>query len=314
MPVINRGPRSATAVIPLGLGCLVPLLTLLDGCTIAVSFPEFDRLNRSVGIRTLVVEPEFSLYSPYPTDTTGAFARVVDEELSVVAATFGVVIDEPVIVRLVARPASTRQIPMGEATGTLAGWAHATREVVIYVEPSAEVLGPVRMAAHERRVIRHELAHSCLHRLIPDPPQWLDEGVAEEIESRWLVNGRLRAAALPEGLLQARAMERSDRSLTALLAWRGGSEPDPTLRPLAHALVRFLLEHSQAEDFAASLRAMAAIPARNLLALEDEWQRWIDDLNRPQQRFFEASHAPQPSMAPKHGGGGARFHCPGLNR
>ena len=181
----------------------VSCLLVLCSCTRVVPRAELDDLNRSLDVRTVLFEPEFSLYSPYTLEKTEDFRNIVVEELGALSDLFAREIPEPILIQLVAVDDLTPQIHdlEGEELSvrmpgrSVIGYA-SLREVVVYVSKDRTVnIG----GAHEislavdpkqyRKIIRHELAHAFIHRHQLPSNSWIQEGIAEAIETFDLVDG-----------------------------------------------------------------------------------------------------------------------------
>ena len=93
---------------------------------------------------------------------------------------------------------------------------------------------------------------------------------------------QLVAGQAPSSLVVAQNLPR--RPLMRLLDWTedgsevlaGREEAFVEGRPLAHALMRFLLERVAHGTLAERLASIALLDRAALLALEDEWHRWLD--------------------------------------
>jgi len=128
-------------------------------------------------------------------------------------------------------------------------------------------------ALAEPSLLAHELAHHLVERLLVAPPRWLDEGLAEALETagdpaaapgsigawpRWVRPGWRPAPGF----------------VRALFAWEGAPSPESPRREASAAwlLARFLLEEEPARLAAWLRRLEAGQPARQAFgAVFPEW-------------------------------------------
>ena len=278
--------------------CLLPLAlfplasALLPACAAHYSLTEFDAVARRGAARTIVLEEGLSLYSPYDAPRTRLFLLVVQQERDEVFALFGVTRARPLVVELHLDESLGRQpdgtlalVPAGRVSG------QATIDhVVIEVDPQhvldlgdgRELKGGADPSMYAD-TLRHELTHVALYMLGLELDDWLDEGVAHLVGLVPIEEGRLDLEPA-RGLLRAvAALPRDRRDLEALLAWRQGSpttDVDVEMRRLALSLVLFALEREGAPDLRTGVLRLAQRDRRELLALEDEWSRWLAGFGR----------------------------------
>lgn len=281
-------------------------LPLLGSCARTISVLRLDDLNRTTAARTVVLAPEYSLYSPFELGRTQRFVELVDQELAAVTTLFEYDPPEPVVIWLEAvdglAPLVTTsadgesisvRMPARHPLNGIEGLSYS-RVAIVYVDRPQTIhlaSGPVEggmSAATYASTLRHELAHVCSAALGLTTEDWLSEGLAHEIDARDLVDGVLVPDPDAVRLRDAAALPRSRRSLPALLAWgedvagiRSGRVPaTPDSRRLAHAFVYFLLQRDPEPRFAQKLEGVRRLSHADLLALDGEWQDWLDDQAR----------------------------------
>lgn len=297
----SYGARRISMALAFGLLCGA-------GCTLAVPLGEFESALRSDEVQTVIFEPGFTLYSPYGPKRSDALARDVRVNLAAVEAAFGVSFDEPI--RVIAVPLELKGFETEHRDGTftvrgalnspthrgIGGFTARPSDsdrptMVIFVAKDRErTLPDGRVITETFRfnvepIIRHEAAHLFAARALLDGVTWFSEGMALEIENMTLEDGALRPKPLPLTLQVARKNHRR-WSLASVVDWEeqgariseGEEEPFWMGRPLAHALMRFLLERHQKAPLPEQFRAVRAMSRQEILALEPEWRRWLDAL------------------------------------
>lgn len=275
--------------------CILAFLCLLPGCKLRLSMPEFDRINRSLEVRSVIFEEDFSLYSTLPLEETAPYVGVVREELDLVKALFEVQIEEPVVGMLRGIENVTPNIER-TADHFSASWLAGTateRAFSIFVADEVEIRGPDGESVvfqfgerNYRTVIRHELAHVCEYLTGVRGKLWLSEGVAEEVESMVLKDGRLTSRPLPENLRDAARLDRQAWRLSSLFHMRqdtkkvasGLERVDLRNRAIAHALVRFFIARHRHLSFRRLIHEIDAMGEGEILALEGAFKDWLEEI------------------------------------
>jgi hypothetical protein len=280
------------------------LLGLLAACT--APFHSVDGALRASDVRTVAVEDDFTLYTPYDVKRSAELAKMVRINLRAVAGQLEMTFDE--IVQIHAQPLEIQGFKMGldgsqvHVTGNLrpptlhdvAGFTaiESTGDlpvVVFFVAKDREAIREDGSAFTETfgfsydSIVRHELAHQCSIRQGIDGEVWFNEGLALEMENATPDGDGLVPIPWPPSLAQAAKVHR-ETSLARVLDWRedgaaiaaGREEPFRDGRPLAHAYVRFLLEREGGERSPAAFRQILGMSREQHLALEDDWHRWLD--------------------------------------
>jgi hypothetical protein len=277
-----------------------PRLTLvlaclpLAACVASLTVPELDALARQVEARTIVLESDVSIYSPYDLVSTREYLELVRAERDEVFALLDVPLGEPIVVWL--RPDD------GVTTDfTIVG--DSVRVNSISISPRDHILGqadgvlvqirvglPTELRLEDGRVlssalgpsmyaetVRHELTHVALMRLGVSGPGWLSEGFAHAVEWIPVVDGRFSTDGDQPHLRAAAALPADARSLDALLDWRQTLPVRPEdgfARYLALALVVFVCE-TEHLTVRAGLRRLAALERAEIRALEPALWAWL---------------------------------------
>jgi len=294
MAVAESGMRrTLLAWVALCVGCA-------SGCQ-RWSYEQFDRLGRTSQARTIVLEPDFSLYSPYDAVLTRPYVELVREQDRLLGALFQVQPPKPWVVVLIASEdlgvrfdVTGDQLTLGDVrrrTRSGIGGFSSSRTAYVYVakpslveRPGQAPLTGVLAPETYTKTVRHELAHLYAALVEIDGPPWLEEGFAHLLESVPVVEGRLHIQDASRSLERARRVPPDLRDLQRTLELRedlhalaaGAPHPFPQGRVLAQAFVHFMLVRLPASDWVAELRRIRATPAAELLTLEPEWRRWID--------------------------------------
>src|SRR5688572_11029444 len=88
----------STRVARLALAGSLP--ALLGACTRHYTLREFDAIARTAPARTIVLEPRFSLYSPYDVIATREYVPLIAAQQAEVFALFGVTEETPLPILL----------------------------------------------------------------------------------------------------------------------------------------------------------------------------------------------------------------------
>jgi hypothetical protein len=131
--------------------------------------------------------------------------------------------------------------------------------------------------------IRHEITHVCAWAAGLKGPVWFDEGLAFELQTSRVLRGRLVPRSEPKTIAIAKRFHR-DFPLSRVLAWTedtqgiedGHSDVFKEGRPLAHALLRFLLTRIGGGSLRERLDAVHALSHEAILALEPDFHAWLD--------------------------------------
>lgn len=202
---------------------------LLSACAGASSMERIDALARSTSARTILLEADISLYSPYDTGPTREYLLGLRQQRDEVFALFGVTDGPPILVWL--RPNAGLSVdlsvegdmvrlngidrrPQGDVYGRAAG-----ELVVIEVDPPRILrLGDGREITSSPGVtmftdtIRHELAHIAVNRAGVRTADWLGEGIAHAVEWIPIEEGRFMLDPVPRN---SRAMRRPSSACCA---------------------------------------------------------------------------------------------------
>jgi hypothetical protein len=295
-------PPAATARALLARSALVGLLvTVAPACTSTLSAAELSRMLREQDVRTIALEATCTVVSPYSAQRTVPFVKLVEENLAAVSALFDVVLPGPVMVFLEAEEMEETEVEVDShgrevhisglrpphRHGVLGAFGGNELSILVIVPRDREVvlddgrtMTGVFLFDHEGTV-RHEVAHLCARLAGLEGPTWFDEGLALEVESWRHEHGR-RVPRAGDPIAIARDLPR--RSVATLLDWEedgadllaGRADVFLEGRPLAHALMRFLLERVEGGDLVERLRAVLVLSRAELLRLEPAWHRWLD--------------------------------------
>jgi hypothetical protein len=276
----------------------IPLLVAgagLAACASALSLPELDALARQVEARTIVLEEDVSIYSPYDLATTREYLDLVRAERDLVFALLDVPAGEPIVVWL--RPddgvkadfsvggggmrvnsisISPRDHILGQADGEQVQ-IRVGLPTELVLEDGSTFFGSLGASMYAETV-RHELTHVAITRLGLSVPSWLSEGFAHAVEWIPIEAGRFAPARGQSQLRAAAALPAETRSLDALLAWRQTLpvrlKEDSAARHLALAFVVFVCE-TQDLTVRAGLLRLAELEPDEVRDLEDAWSAWL---------------------------------------
>ncbi len=280
---------------------LAPALsTLLAACAASWTLEEFDALARTSGARTIVLEEDLSLYSPYDPLRTREYVELFRAQRAEVFALLGVEGAAPTLVQLEPSQGLGASVTVEgndihvhelstEPHGGLLGYAPGNR-VVLAVDPPQTIeladgrtISSGMAASMFASTIRHELAHVAVFLRGIGEGGWLHEGVAHAVELAQVADGRLLLEPPPEQLSWAARIPREQRSLATLADWRQTLPPtddDRRARLLAFSLTLFLLERDGA-PLAEALPRLATLGRRELVALEPAWSAWLERFAPP---------------------------------
>lgn len=284
-PLLGRILRSLLSVAACGLAACAAPLTL----------ERIDGYARSTNARTILLERDLTLYSPYEMSQTRGFLTEIRTQRDEVFALLGVTDDLPLLVWL--RPNEglsldftveddrlrvnrVSRVPEDGVLGRAAG-----RNVVIEVDPPGRLELPdgrqiesAPGAGMFTDTIRHELTHVATTRLGLEGADWLREGIAHAVEWIPVEDGRFRLDPAPEALRGAAELPRDEAAFERLLAWRQSFPPadsDILLRRQALTLVVYALEQQHAASLREGLLRVAALEAETLRALRPGWSEWL---------------------------------------
>ena len=263
--------------------------------------------GRPPGVRCLAFEPDMTVSSPFdPGYTQGLIdevrrsLRAIEEALEVECpSTLRVEFEtvEMPEVRMTQLPDGSFDVE-GFRTPTLHGYRGYAAfdpdapKIKVYMAPEGKATlhgggeASAILQIDSDSLIRHELAHIGVHLAGLDGPTWFNEGVAEEFEAREFdATGELVPVEMPASMQRALARY-DDYSLRDVLEWnedfRAASTGDEKVfrmgRPLALALLRFLLQRAPETGFRARLEWIRALSDDRVLALEGEWRAWMEAL------------------------------------
>lgn len=284
------------------------LLGLLPGCAVSMSMEDLSHSLRRAEVRTLAVEPGFTLVSPYDSARTADFARQIRCNLEAISRVMKVEFPREVTAYL--EPLDVEDVEDGFADAELriqGPWLPPTKHgvrgaagkavhgdgfiIVIYVPrdredrlPSGRIVTGSFRFDHEP-VIRHEIAHLCASLAGLTGPTWFDEALAQDIQYMELEDGRFHRRAYPATLAYAQLIHHEFR-LEAVLDWeeqgeliaQGQAAVFDEGRPLAHSFLWFMLQRTPGDRLVDRYRNIHSLDRAELLALEDEWHRWLDSL------------------------------------
>ena len=264
-----------------------------------------DEALRASDVRTVTVEDDFTLYTPYDAERTAKLAKMVRTNLRAVAGQLEMTFEQAVQIH--AQPldiqgfgielagdqmhfsGNLRPPTLHDVTGFASTKSTGDIPVVVFfvaadsetIREDGSVLTGTFSFSYDATV-RHELAHQYSIRQGLDGEVWFNEGLALELENATPDGDRLVPIPWPASLEQAARVHR-ETSLARVLDWRedgsaiaaGSEEPYRDGRPLAHAYVRFLLERGGGERSPEAFRAILQMSREQHLALENDWHRWL---------------------------------------
>jgi hypothetical protein len=275
-------------------------VALAAGCGTTSSLRDVDRLSRSTGSRTIVLEPGYSLYSPYSMVSTLGYRNVLDHEVALILGLFELELQSPVPVFLKPvegmRPRISIENDVFHVEAVSKHPLHGVEGVtgrgviVVYVEPPFESTAPdgrklegTWSPDEYRGTLRHELVHYCASLAGLEGDLWFDEGLAHAVELGATHRGERPEVQTHAGTRRAAGrVPAADRRLARVLAAgedvlriREGLEAvDPHARLLASAFVYFALEQGEG-SFLERVQRLHRLSHEELLALEPAWQAWL---------------------------------------
>lgn len=301
-----RTPMNTDALArTISASALAPLVAALASCG-SLSLSEFDVTARTAEARTVVYEPEFSLYSPFDVFETRDWLKLVDVELPAVARALELDLVEqrrragPVIVYLKPIPGMRPKIVQEGDTITLnpigSHPLHGVEGMAldqvarVFVEPAVVSKNgegnPVRAvwgASGYRTTLRHELAHVLAHAAGIEGDAWFNEGVATLLEYAQVEGSVL--AIDPASLRVGRQCARSANSLSEVLLetedvegiFSGRVAARGEWRPQLLAFFTFLLERETARGgtLRSTIDGAQRTSRARLLELEPEFRAWL---------------------------------------
>ncbi len=276
-------------------------LLALAACAPGLTLERLDELARASGARTVVLDDDLSLWSPLDAQETAPHLEQVRAAREDVFGLFGLEPGRPLRVWLRPDPGIRidgvlegdryrfADLALEPRHGVL-GAASGADEIVVSVGlPQVTQLADGRSmqgvlgASFYRRTVRHELAHVALSRLgIPGRRSWLHEGIAHLVERAIPAGEERRLVPAAAELRAAAALPEARRSLAWLFAWHQVLPPreeDVQARVAASAFVAFALERQAGATPRERLLALARASERDLIALEPDWNDWLDALD-----------------------------------
>lgn len=293
-------------------------------CASSLELQDLDRLARATEARTVLLEEDLSLYSPYDLVGTRGHLEQIRAQRAEVFELFGLEPGAPLLVWL--RPDPGMRLEMSvegnelrieglhfEPADKIFGRA-AGNEIILQVDPlqvlqleDGRALSGNLDPRMYRSTLRHELTHIAMERLDVRGGSWLSEGLAHVVERIPIAEGRLRLEQATQALREAAAVPRELRSVEQLLAWEHAYPPtdlDRVARQLSFSFVAFALERQAAPTFSARVQLLARAAPASLRALEPEWSAWLD-LFAPERAPILALAAPLGSVVSDLGSGDA---------
>lgn len=281
---------------------------LAAGCTAQVSLADVDRMQREIGVRTVLRQEGFTLWSPHDWVASKAWLELLEVEIPALQRALGLDAAEAPHVQVYLTEVEGRGIEVGVAGNSVtfqhtrhpdplhgvAGWA-AAGQVVIPIAPAqvsiledGRELTSTMTAEHYRAVLRHELAHVHLaDRALPEAT-WFSEGAADLVEGLVLSDGALVDRGAPRAALRmAMELDALARPLAALLDWRedgrrilqGKETVDAESRALCGLYLRWRMELAGDGQPVAGLlprlEAVACLSRAEHLAHEAGWHAWL---------------------------------------
>jgi hypothetical protein len=276
----------------------IPLIVAgagLAACASALSLPELDALARQVEARTIVLEEDVSIYSPYDLAATREYLDLVRAERDLVFALLDVPPGEPIVVWLRPDDGVKAEVSMVGDGMLVDSVSISPRDHILGqadgVQVQIRVGLPTRIALADGSTVsaylqasmyadtvRHELTHVAITRLGLSIPSWLSEGFAHAVEWIPVEAGRFAPTRGQSQLRAAAALPAETRSLDALLAWRQTLpvrlKEDSAARHLALAFVVFVCE-TQDLTVRAGLLHLAELEPDEVRGLQDAWSAWL---------------------------------------
>jgi len=282
------------------IGCALSALPLCASCVSRLDLSDLDRLERSLDARTVALERDYSLWSPFAVAQTEPWLRMIDEELHASSELFGTRPSDRLMIGLVPIQGLGLQFSSQDGKVTVAwqkehplhGVAGMSggRRILVYVTPDQELEtgeGPVvahRGADDYRGTLRHELAHVFALESKLAGPSWFYEGLADLVQSYALEEGRLvdRGPSFEDRLV-ASTIAPEHWGVPRLLDWRedgarvaaGEEAVDKVSRALCGWFVRFLFQQDPRSTLHQTARAVSQRSRQELEALEPAWREWL---------------------------------------
>jgi hypothetical protein len=253
-----------------------------SACRSGLGYPSEAELRRDA--KSVVHDPDFTLYSPYDAAASADFANSVRAELGLVRALIPDADATPVRIYLAPIEGGEGLHPWeSPSKQSLKGAATEGEFAFVYVPARIAASSALERATHLRGgTLRHELAHLAAHRAGLAGAPWFNEGLALEVESMRKEEGALHAHPFPPHLLLARQSAQAG-ALGELLRWDYGDEMSDSERSRryvwAEALFRFLLERQAPGDFLEQARGIRGLGEPALRELEAAWLQWIAKLD-----------------------------------
>jgi len=275
-------------------------LAALAGCA-APGIEEIDALARSTGARTILIEEDVSLYSPYDPVRSRLFLDEIRAQRAAVFGLFGLPPGEPVVACLVLNAGlfvdatlegdqlRVQRFSMEPVDGVLGRARHdqfsleVDKPQALRRPDGVEVQGFLDVGMYTD-TIRHELTHIATTRLGVRGAPWLREGIAHAVEWVPIRAESLDLDPLPEVLRFARDLPHGPADFEALLAWQQSFPPtehDTDARLLAISFLTFLLTREPELPLREAFARVAALDAAALRARYPAWCAWLEALPAP---------------------------------
>jgi hypothetical protein len=259
-------------------------LCLFSAAACRSSLPHPSEAELAREVRSVVHEPGFTLYSPYDSAASAAFADSLRAELRLVRA---LIPDASTsALRLYLAPLEGQgdlQAWETPSNHSLKGAATEGEYAFVYVPAGLASSSALERATLMRGgTLRHELTHLCANRAGIAGAPWFNEGLALEVESMRESGGVLHAHPFPPHLQFARTTAKPG-ALAELLHWSYADSLNESERSLryvwAQALFRFLAEQQPGQDFFERARGVHGLAEAALREREPAWLEWLGKLD-----------------------------------
>ena len=310
------------------VGLALCAATLCASCVSRQNLSDLDELGRSLDARTVALERDSTLWSPFSLDQTRAWVAMVDEELAASRALLcpsGSPRPFVVLVPIEGLGPQFEQVgdamvltpPADHPLHGLEGIA-VDEQVLLYVTPDRVLQAdshPVvshRAAGNYRATLRHELAHTHAFAAGLDGADWYSEGLADFVGSYELVQGTLVDRGPQErDVLAAGSVPSESWSIERLLDWRedcgrvlsGAEAVDEVSRSLCGLFMRFLVERAPGATLVERLQSVRELTRAELQSLDPQWRAWLSgaisrtDDDVPGSESGAAAKVPLPKTA-----------------
>jgi hypothetical protein len=273
---------------------------LCASCVSRLDLADLDRTERSLEARTVALERDYTLWSPFTLAQTREWVALVDEELAASRALLCPSSSQrPLLVLVPVEGLAPQFEDAGDSLRLTPPTGHPLHgvegrsiddQILVYVTPDRvlqEDSRPVvshRAAGNYRSTLRHELAHVHAFAAGLDGADWFSEGLADLVASYELVQGILvdRGPRVRD-VLAVRSVPSESWSAARLLDWReefervvSGAEPvDKVSRSLCGLFMRFLVERAPGVTLVERLRLVEVLTRAELQSLDSQWRAWL---------------------------------------